>query len=57
MPRKGISGGILKSHSLLFSMSVCYNSCLSNNSKTIEANLTKHHRKIKHDEKVCVHKI
>ena len=57
MPRKGISGGILKSHSLLFSMSVCYNSCLSNNSKTVKANLMKHHRKIKHDEKVCVHKI
>ena len=28
-------------------------SCLSNNSKTIEANLTKLHRKIEHYEKVC----
>ena len=28
-------------------------SCLSNNSKTIEANLTKLHRKIDHNEKVC----
>ena len=28
-------------------------SCLSNNSKTAEANLTKLHRKIEHNEKVC----
>ena len=28
-------------------------SCLSNNSKTDEANLTKLHRKIEHNEKVC----
>ena len=28
-------------------------SCLSNNSKTAEANLMKLHRKIKHNEKVC----
>ena len=28
-------------------------SCLSNHSKTTEANLTKHHRKIEHNEKVC----
>ena len=28
-------------------------SCLSNNSKTTEANFTKLHRKIEHDEKVC----
>ena len=28
-------------------------SCLSNNSKTTEANLTKLHRKIEHKEKVC----
>ena len=28
-------------------------SCLSNNSKTTEANLTKLHRKIDHNEKVC----
>ena len=28
-------------------------SCLSNNSKTTEANLTKLHRKIKHNEEVC----
>ena len=28
-------------------------SCLSNNSKTIEANLTKLHRKIEYYEKVC----
>ena len=28
-------------------------SCLSNNSKTTEANLTKLHRKIEHYEKVC----
>ena len=28
-------------------------SCLSNNSKTAEANLTKFHRKIDHNEKVC----
>ena len=28
-------------------------SCLSNNSKNTEANLTKLHRKIKHNEKVC----
>ena len=28
-------------------------SCLSNNSKTTEANLTKHHRKIEHNGKVC----
>ena len=28
-------------------------SCLSNNSKTIEANLTKLHRKVEHYEKVC----
>ena len=29
------------------------NSCLSNNSKTTEANLMKLHRKIEHHEKVC----
>ena len=28
-------------------------SCLSNNSKTTEANLTKLYRKIEHNEKVC----
>ena len=28
-------------------------SCISNNSKTTEANLTKLHRKIEHNEKVC----
>ena len=28
-------------------------SCLSNNSKTTEANLTKLHRKMGHNEKVC----
>ena len=28
-------------------------SCLSNNSKTTEANLSKLHRKIEHNEKVC----
>ena len=28
-------------------------SCLSNNSKTTEANLTKLHRNIEHNEKVC----
>ena len=28
-------------------------SCLSNNSKTTETNLTKLHRKIEHNEKVC----
>ena len=28
-------------------------SCLSNNSKTTEANLTKLHRKIEHNEKEC----
>ena len=28
-------------------------SCLSNNSKTTEANLTKLHLKIEHNEKVC----
>ena len=28
-------------------------SCLSNNSKTTEANLTKLHRKIEHNEKLC----
>ena len=28
-------------------------SCLSSNSKATEANLTKLHRKIEHDEKVC----
>ena len=28
-------------------------SCLSNNSKTTEANLIKLHRKIEHNEKVC----
>ena len=28
-------------------------SCLSNNPKTTEANLTKLHRNIKHNEKVC----
>ena len=28
-------------------------SCLSNNSKTTEANFTKLHGKIKHNEKVC----
>ena len=28
-------------------------SCLSNNSKTTEANLTKLHRRIGHNEKVC----
>ena len=27
--------------------------CLSNNPKTIEANLTKFHRKVEHYEKVC----
>ena len=29
------------------------NSCLDNNSKTTEANLTKLHRKIEHHETVC----
>ena len=29
------------------------NKCLSNKSKTTEANLTKLHRKIVHNEKVC----
>ena len=29
------------------------NSCLGNNSKTTEINLTKLHRKIEHHEKVC----
>ena len=29
------------------------NSCLGNNSKTTEANLTKLHRKIEHHKKVC----
>ena len=28
-------------------------SCLSNNSKTTEANLTKLHKKIEHNKKVC----
>ena len=28
-------------------------SCVSNNSKTTEANLTKLHRKIEHNKKVC----
>ena len=28
-------------------------SCLSNNSETTEANLTKLHRKIEHNEKMC----
>ena len=28
-------------------------SCLSNNSKTSQSNLTKLHRKIEHNEKVC----
>ena len=28
-------------------------SCLSNNSKTTESNLTKLHRKIEHNEEVC----
>ena len=28
-------------------------SCISNNSKTTEANLMKRHRKIEHNEKVC----
>ena len=28
-------------------------SCLSNNSKTTEANLTKFHKKTEHNEKVC----
>ena len=28
-------------------------SCLSNNSKTTEANITKLHKKIEHDKKVC----
>ena len=28
-------------------------SCLSNNAKTTEANLTKLHRKIEHNKKVC----
>ena len=28
-------------------------SCLSNNSKTTETNLTKLHRKIEHNKKVC----
>ena len=28
-------------------------SCLSNNSKTTEANITKLHRKIEHNEKAC----
>ena len=28
-------------------------SCLSNNSKTTEVNLTKLHRKIEHNERVC----
>ena len=29
-------------------------SCLGNNSKTTEANLTKLHRKIEHNKKVCL---
>ena len=29
-------------------------SCLSSNSKTTEANLTKLHRKIEHNKKVCL---
>ena len=29
------------------------NRCISNNSKTATANLTKLHRKIEHNEKVC----
>ena len=33
--------------------SVRYKSCLSDSSKTTEANLMKLHRKIKHNEKVC----
>ena len=32
-------------------------SCLSNNSKTTEANLKKLHRKIGHNEKVCSAKV
>ena len=35
------------------SRSIRSNSCLSNNSKTTEANLTDVQRKIKHHEKVC----
>ena len=31
----------------------CSKFCLSNNSKTTEANLTKLHRKIEHNKKVC----
>ena len=50
MPPKG---GILKSHRSSVSPSVRYKSCLSDSSKTTEANLMKLHRKIKHNGKVC----
>ena len=50
---EGTSGGILKSHRPSFGPSVRYKSCLSDSSKTTEANLMKLHRKIKHNEKVC----
>ena len=33
--------------------SVSYKSCLSDSSEATEANLMKHHRKIKHNENVC----
>ena len=32
---------------------LCLKSCLSNDSKTTQANLMKLHGKIKHNEKVC----
>ena len=49
----GTSGGKLKLHRPSVSPSVRYKSCLSDSSKTTEANLMKLHRKIKHNEKVC----
>ena len=44
--------GFLRSRSRLQS-GLRSNSCLSNNSKTTEANLMKLHRKIENDKKVC----
>ena len=43
---EGTSGSILRSHRPSFGPSVRYKSCLSDSSKTTEANLMKLHRKI-----------
>ena len=41
-----------RSRSIRSEFELCLKSCLSNNSKTTQANLMKLHRKLKHNEKV-----